>query len=127
MGACHGGRRAGGGAYLTIDNQGSADDRLLRASSPAARDVQVHQMTMDSGVMKMRELQGGLAIAAKSKVTLQPSGYHLMLIGLDKPLVEGARVPLELTFQRAGTIKVEVAVEGMGAAAPMHDMKGMAH
>ena len=105
-----------GGAYMTIDNKGNADDRLLRASSPAAAEVQVHTMSMDGTVMRMHQVPD-VELPAGKRVTLKPGGYHLMLVGLKKPLVEGSRVPLELTFEHAGTIDVELAVQSMTVGA----------
>jgi periplasmic copper chaperone A len=103
-----------GGAYMTIDNTGAAADQLVRASSPAADAVQIHSMAMQGNVMRMREVSG-LDLPAGGRVELKPGGYHLMLVGLRKPLAEGTRVPLTLTFAHAGSIDVEVAVEPMTA------------
>ena len=111
--------RAGvAGAYMLIENHGKEADRLLGGSTAAARDVQIHSMTMDGGIMKMRQLSGGLDLPAGETVTLAPSGYHFMLIDPVKPLKEGERVPMTLKFEKAGTIEVDLAVEGMGAKGP---------
>ncbi len=104
-----------GGAYMTIDNKGTANDKLLRASSPAAAQVQIHMMSMDGNVMRMREV-AGLDVPAGKQVALSTGGYHLMMIDLKKPLAVGERVPMTLTFEHAGTIVVDVAVESMTAA-----------
>ncbi|MEO8849052.1 MAG: copper chaperone PCu(A)C [Casimicrobiaceae bacterium] len=103
-----------GGAYLTIDNGGPGDDRLVGASTPVASSVQIHTMTMDGNVMRMREV-AALDIPAGKRVALQPDGYHLMLVGLRRPLVEGTRIPLTLRFAKAGSIDVQVSVQSMGA------------
>ena len=103
-----------GAAYMTIANSGAVADRLVAVSSPAAQRAEVHQMTMEGDIMRMRHLADGLEIAAGGEVALEPGGYHLMLIGLDAPLVEDTRVPLTLEFARAGTIEVELAVERPG-------------
>ncbi|MEO6929143.1 MAG: copper chaperone PCu(A)C [Casimicrobiaceae bacterium] len=108
-----------GGAYLTIDNSGPGDDRLVGASSPAAGSVQIHTMAMDGNLMRMREV-AALDIPAGKRVVLQPGGYHLMLVGLRQPLVEGTRIALTLRFAKAGSIDVQVAVQSMGAG-----MQGM--
>ena len=105
-----------GGAYMRIDNKGSADDKLVHASSPAADAVQIHTMAMDGSVMRMREV-ADVDLPAGKSVTLKPGGFHLMLVGLRKPLIEGSRVPLTLTFEHAGTIDVEVAVQSRTAGA----------
>ncbi len=111
-----------GGAYLSIDNKGGTEDRLVAASSPVAKSVELHQMAMEGGTMKMRAVEGGIAIPPKYQVTLRPGGYHLMMMGLAKPLVAGTRVPLKLSFEHAGTIDVELAVEAMGAGGPGHEV-----
>lgn len=106
------------GGFLKITNTGTAADRLIGASSPAAQQVQVHEMKMDGDVMRMRELEKGLEIPPGATVTLAPGGFHLMLIGLKAPLAKGARVPLTLTFEKAGSIDVELAVEDLRGTPP---------
>lgn len=120
------------GAYMVIENHGKTADRLLGGSTEAAKDVQIHSMTMDSGVMKMRQLPDGLLLPAGKTVSLSPGALHLMLIDPVKPLKEGERVPLTLRFEKAGNVKVDLAVEGMGATGPAngaakgsHDMGAM--
>ncbi len=117
-----------GGAYLTIENKGSTPDTLVAVKSPVAT-AQIHEMSMDGNVMKMRELPGGLAIPAGGKVTLAPGGYHVMLMNLKQPLVAGQSFPLTLTFAKAGSIDVDVHVEPLVAKgdAPMKGMAGMGH
>jgi copper(I)-binding protein len=114
------------GAYLEIENRGDAPDTLIAASSPAAKEVQLHTMTMDNGVMRMREIPA-IDLPAKGKVALAPGGYHLMLMDIPQPLAEGSRVPLTLKFAKAGTVEVEIAVEAMGAKTGEKPMHGMSH
>ena len=106
-----------GGIYMTIENGGTAVDRLVRVASPAAASVELHSMTMDGNVMRMRAITG-LDIAPGAKVTLGSSGYHVMLVGLAKPLAVGDRFPLTLTFEKAGSVDVSVFVEGMTDSGP---------
>lgn len=109
-----------GGAYFTIENTGSQDDRLVRVASPAAASVELHSMTMAGNVMKMRALKS-LDIPAGRKVALGAGGYHVMLIDLKRPLAAGDQVPITLTFEKAGTIDVLAQVEAPSAAsAPEH-------
>src|SRR5215471_18548957 len=68
-----------GGGYLTIENKGTTLDRLIGVSAEIAGSVQVHEMSMDKGVMKMRPLENGLAIEPGKTVKLAPGGYHLMM------------------------------------------------
>ena len=110
-----------GGGFMTITNKGGQDDRLLSASSPAARDVQIHTVNMDGGVMRMRPLAAGLAIPAGKAVMLKPGGYHLMLMGLRQPLKRGGSVPVTLRFQRAGEVRVQLQVQPIGASGPAQE------
>lgn len=96
---------AAGAGYLTITNAGSRPDRLLGGTSSAVREVQVHQMMIADGVMRMRPVQG-LVIPAGGTVTLSPGGYHLMLIGPNRPFQAGGRIPATLKFERAGAVRV---------------------
>ena len=102
-------------AYLTI--RSPTADRLVSVSSPVAKKAELHTMEMSGMVMKMRPL-AGLDLPAGQPVTLKPSGDHIMLMGLNGPLREGQSFPLTLTFEKAGTREVTVAVEKPGAAGP---------
>ena len=112
-----------GAGYLTIENHGQADDRLVGVASPVAAKVEVHEMSMTGGVMRMRPVQGGVAIAAGKSVTLAPSGYHIMLMGLNAPLKQGDKVPVTLTFEKAGKAEVVLDVQAIGAPAPAGSMR----
>jgi copper(I)-binding protein len=90
-------RNAGG--FLTIMNTGDSDDRLVSASSSVAERVELHTMTMDGDVMRMRELEDGIALPAGEMVELAPGGLHVMFIGLTGPFVAGETVPVTLTFE----------------------------
>ena len=116
------GQKAGGG-YLKLDNRGSTADKLVSASAEGvAGRVEMHSMTMEGDVMRMREVQGGIAVGAGEKVALEPGGYHLMLMDLKQPLAVGRRFPLKLRFEKAGEVTVEIVVEqpkaASGGAAP---------
>ncbi|MBB4004897.1 MAG: copper chaperone PCu(A)C [Aurantimonas endophytica] len=108
------------GAYLSIENNGAAPDRLVGGSTSAARAVEIHSTEVTDGVMRMRQVTDGLDIPAGETVALAPGGYHLMLIDPVEPLKAGARVPLTLEFETAGPVEVELAVEAMGAPEPDH-------
>jgi periplasmic copper chaperone A len=107
-----------GGGYLTIENKGSAPDRLIGGSSDVAGSVQVHEMSMDNGVMKMRPLEKGLTIDPGKTVKLAPGGYHLMMMDLKSPLKQGDKVPVTLEFEKAGKVALSLDVQGIGAQAP---------
>jgi len=114
------GAKAGAG-YLTITNKGSAPDRLIGGSSDVAGKVEIHEMTMSNGVMKMRPLDKGLEIAPGKTVKLAPSGYHVMLMDLKSQLKRGDKLPITLEFENAGKVTVSFEVEGVGAQGPAGD------
>lgn len=113
-----------GVGYLTIHNEGATPDKLTGGSAEVG-NLEVHEMSMNGGVMKMRELTSGLTIPAHGSVTLAPNGYHLMFVHLKHPLEKGSTLKATLNFEHAGAVPVEFSVQGIGAAAPAHDMKGM--
>jgi copper(I)-binding protein len=105
------------GGYLTLRNSGDTSDRLLSIRSPAAREVQIHEVRHDAGIARMRPLPDALAIAADSTVTMRPGSMHLMFVDPVRSIAEGASVPATLQFERAGTIEVTLEVRGAGAMA----------
>ena len=109
-----------GAGCVTIVNAGKTADQLVSATSAVADKVEIHTMTMDGGIMRMRPLPDGIAVPAGATTSLRPGGNHIMLIGLKAPLVEGTMVPLTLNFARAGAVKVQLKVEAAGAAEPAH-------
>ena len=119
-----------GVVYMTIENEGATADRLLSLSTPAARGVSIHTMSMQGTTMKMRELDNlPLAPAAKVPMTAE-SGYHIMLTGLKQPLKAGDKLPLTLMFEKAGKLEVSIHVEPNPAqprAAAMSDMPAHKH
>jgi copper(I)-binding protein len=106
-----------GGVFFVLLNSAAGTDRLVAASSPAARSVELHQMAMDGGVMKMRAVPA-IEVPGGGRVELKPGGYHVMMVDLRQPLKTGDRIPMTLTFERAGTLDIVVPVEAMGAAMP---------
>jgi copper(I)-binding protein len=106
-----------GAGFLSIANRGSVADRLVSASSPAARRTELHTHIREGEVMRMRETPG-TELPPGQSVTLQPGGYHLMLIGLTRPLEVGQSVPVTLVFERAGPVEVQLAVQAAGARGP---------
>jgi copper(I)-binding protein len=112
-----------GGAFLGLANAG-ADDRLLSVSATVANSVELHQMSMDGNVMRMRQVDG-IELKTGKPVALEPGGYHVMLLGLHAPLKSGDSFPMTLKFEKAGSVVVEVKVEGADAthSGAMADMK----
>lgn len=109
--------------FLTITNTGSQPDRLMGGSSPAVSQIQVHQMSMDGDIMRMRELPDGLTLPPGTTVRLEPGGYHLMLIGPKSAFKVGDHIPATLKFAHAGSIKVEFHVQA--APPPAEDQAPM--
>jgi len=107
-----------GAGYMTIINKGTAADRLVSASSPAAGKVEIHEMSMQGNVMKMRGVAGGLPIESGKTISLAPGGYHLMLMGLKTPLKQGDKVPVTLIFEKAGKVDVTLDVQAIGGQQP---------
>jgi periplasmic copper chaperone A len=126
--ATPGGAKIGSG-YLTIENKGSAPDRLIGGSGDVSDKIQVHEMTMNNGVMTMRPLENGLTVEPGKTVKLAPGGYHLMMFDLKSPLKQGDKVPVTLEFEKAGKVKLSLDVQGVGAQGPAGaggmDMKKM--
>jgi copper(I)-binding protein len=106
-----------GAAYLTITAAPGEGDTLIGATTDAARVAELHTHVMDGDVMKMRKVET-VGIAGGKTVLFQPSGHHVMLIDLVKPLKEGDTVKLVLKFKKAGDIPTEATVEPIGAKGP---------
>lgn len=111
--------QAVGGGFMTIRNTGDREDRLVSGTSAVATEVQLHTMSMDGGIMRMRQVQGGIAVPAKGVLELKPGSYHIMFVGLKRPLRQGERFPVTLRFQRAGSVTVQFAVQPIGSTGPM--------
>ncbi len=110
------------GGFLKITNSGTVADRLTGGTLVTAGKVEIHEMSMSDGVMKMGELAQGLEIKPGETVELKPGGYHIMFIDLKAPVKAGDKLDGTLVFQRAGTIKVQFDATAMGAkdVAPPH-------
>ena len=106
------------GAFMKIENSGTAD-QLVSASSPAAGEVQLHQMSMEGNVMKMGQVKD-IAVPAKGSVDLKPGGYHIMLMNIKAPLRAGETVPVKLKFAKAGEVEVKLPVNAVGSGMNMH-------
>lgn len=120
------------GGFMTITNNGKEPDRLLGGAVPFAGRIEVHEMSMDGGIMKMRELASGLEIKPGQSVVLKPGSYHVMFMELKSPLAQGAPVKGTLTFEKAGSVEVSYDVAPLGAksrdgAGPADAGKGGGH
>jgi copper(I)-binding protein len=118
-----------GAVYMVLQNKGTSPDRLIAASSKAAKSAELDTSTVDAqGVARMRPVQA-VEIPAGGEAKLTPSGTHIMLVRLAGPLKEGHGFPLTLSFEKAGTVTVDVAVErkpshGQGAGEHEHTPMG---
>ncbi len=107
-----------GGAFMTIRNKGGDGDRLVAAKTPVSQKTELHRSLMEDGVMKMRAV-GAIDVPAGGMAMLKPGGYHVMFMGLQAPLKEGASFPLTLVFEKAGEIEIEVKIGKAGAMGGM--------
>ena len=116
-----------GGGYMKITNTGTAPDRLVGGSTDLSSRFEVHEMTMENGVMKMRPVAGGIEIKPGQTVELNPGGYHVMFVGLKQQLKQGEHFKAVLEFAKAGKVDVNFSVAGIGAqsADGDHAMPGM--
>lgn len=97
-------------AYLSILNRGETADRLIGATALAAPRVEMHEMTIEDGVMKMRPVEGGIEIGPGDRVEFKPGGLHFMLAGIDEAPVAGDEIELTLEFEKAGSVVLQFPV-----------------
>lgn len=110
-----------GAGYMVIRNEGEEADRLVGGAAPFAGRVEIHEMAVEDGVMRMRALEDGLEIPPGTSIALKPGGYHVMFMQLQEPLVEGEVREATLEFANAGPIEVEFFVESMAASGIDHE------
>jgi periplasmic copper chaperone A len=103
-----------GGGYMRITNTGSVSERLTGGTSDVSDRFEIHEMSMENGVMKMRPV-AGIEIKPGQTVELKPGGYHVMFVGLKAPFEQGRHVKTTLHFEKAGNVPVDFVVEGLGA------------
>lgn len=117
-----------GAIFLTLQNAGAEDDRLIGATTSKSSVVEIHENVFDdeTGVMQMRKIDG-LDIPAAGEVELTPKGYHIMLMGLTEPLVEGTSFDVTLDFEKAPDVVVPVSVVSAGGQEVAHDHGDMNH
>jgi len=104
-----------GAGFFVIANEGKTDDRLIKATATVSDNVQIHEMAMEDGVMKMKELTEGLVIPAGETIELKPGSFHIMFMDLKERPVEGTAFEGTLTFEKAGTVNVTYEVEAPDA------------
>jgi len=113
-----------GGGFVTITNTGESDDRLISADADVSQRVEIHEMAVVDGIMRMREMENGIDIPAGETVSLEPGGLHIMFMGLNDGFKKDHLVPVTLTFEQAGTIEVVMPVAAMGSKKMDHGSHG---
>jgi copper(I)-binding protein len=119
------GAQAGVG-YMAIKNNATTSDRLIGGSVDVADHFQLHAMTMENGVARMRDLSG-IDIKPGQTIEFKPGGSHAMFVDLKHPLSEGEHIKGTLIFEHAGTVQIEYDVEGIGAQHGPMEMEHMQH
>jgi len=112
--------------YMTIKNNGTTSDRLIGGSVDVADRFQLHSMAMESGIAKMRELSS-IEIKPGQTIEFKPGSSHVMFVNLKHPLSKGEHVVGILVFERAGKVRIEYSVEGIGSRQGPQDMEHMQH
>ena len=111
-----------GGAFMAIMNHSDTDDRLIEVRSDVAKRVELHtHIDAGDGVMQMRRVEDGFAIAAGETHMLQRAGDHVMFMGLNQSFVQGDMLPVTLVFENAGEVEIEIPVD-LERQAEMGDM-----
>lgn len=111
--ATPGGAKVAGG-YLKVTNHGKESDRLVGAESVVAGRIEIHEMVMSDGIMKMRPRENGLEIKPGETVEFKSGGFHMMFMDLKEPLKEGQPIKARLTFAKSGTIEITFDVRDVG-------------
>lgn len=112
--------------YMTIKNNGTTPDRLIGGSIEVADRFQLHAMTMENDISKMRDLTG-IDIKPGQTIEFKPGGSHAMFVDLKHPLSKGEHIKGTLIFEHAGTVQIEYSVEGIGAQGGPMEMEHMQH
>ena len=100
--------------FVTLTNRGSEPDRLVAATCALAEKTEIWGVKVVGAELRMLPLEKGVFLEVGMAVELKPRGYHLFFQGLTQPLVRGQKVPVTLTFAKAGTREIELAVEAEG-------------
>jgi hypothetical protein len=99
---------------MTIKNEGTADDRLLRVTSSISGSTMIHETVIDEEGVATMNMVDALVIPAGKSVTLKPGGTHIMLMDLKEPVTGKEKIELDLKFENAGEMKVEAPVKKLG-------------
>lgn len=101
-----------GAAFMMLQNTGDTDDRLIAARTDVAKRVELHtHVETGDGIMKMQEIEGGIALPAGGTHHMMRGGNHVMLMGLTGPLEQGAEINVTLIFEQAGEVDVTIPID----------------
>jgi copper(I)-binding protein len=106
-----------GAGFMTLVNPGGAPVRVVAATAPVSATVELHTVALTDGVMRMRQVDT-IEVPAGGRTELKPGSFHLMFIGLHRPLAAGDTIPLVLTLADGATLAVPVPVQAAGSTAP---------
>lgn len=99
------------GGYLTINNTGNTDDRLIAIKATFSNHIEIHDMRVENDIMRMYKLENGVSIPAGKTVSLQRGSKHIMFMQLQKRMQDGKEYKATLVFEKAGEVDVYFAVE----------------
>lgn len=105
--------------YFTVANGGTENDRLIAASTPRAARTEIQEIVLDGALAKTRPVSG-VEIPTGGSATLKEDGLHVMFLDVDTPFIEGETIPVQLTFEKAGTIEVTMRVKRGGNVVAQH-------
>ena len=103
---------------MSVTNTGTEADTLVGGSALISRTLEIHEMAMTDGVMKMRELKPGLVIKPGETIVLKSGSFHVMFMELKEPIAVGKPIKGTLIFEKAGTVEIEYRVEPFGTRVP---------
>lgn len=102
--------------YFMVANGGIETDKLVSVTSPRAGKIELHEITLDGKVAKMRPVAGGIDVPPGGSTMLQEDGIHVMFMNVDAPFTEGETIPVTLTFEKAGNVDITMKVRRGGHA-----------
>ncbi len=100
-----------GSVYMTIENDGDQDDTLTSAISDEAEMTMIHQTVREENIAKMIHVMGGIDLPKGKRIKLEPGGYHLMLMGIEKNLTLNDRIRITLSFKNNENIEISPIIK----------------
>tara|TARA_Y100000817_G_scaffold284693_1_gene251445 strand:- start:511 stop:954 length:444 start_codon:yes stop_codon:yes gene_type:complete len=100
-----------GSVYMTIENDGDQDDNLTSAISDEAEMTMIHQTVREENIAKMIHVMGGIDLPKGKRIKLEPGGYHLMLMGIEKNLTLNDRIRITLSFKNNENIEISPIIK----------------